>query len=795
MIERRDIAIVGMACRFPGAANVEEFWANLLDGRDTITRLQDEKRIQETFVAAVGKLTGTDLFDAEYFKIPPSEASLMDPQQRLLLEVAVSAMEDAGYGGEGSIGQAEPTVGVFVGGGGENEYLHDFAAPASGRNPFDDLRLRTGNGTDFLAARIAFELGFTGPSITVQAGCATGLVALATACNALIMGDCDVALVGGVSLVMPDVTGYDYESGGILSRDGYCRPFDSASSGTVPSSGVGIVVLKLDDDALRDGDSRRAVVRGWAVNNDGGSRSGFTVPNVDGQARVIQSALDRAGVAAAEIGFLETHGTATAVGDAVEIEALKQVFGKAENGELCNLGATKANIGHTDAAAGIAGLIKAVLVVEQGLIPPLANFTKLNGSLDFIGTPFTVPTKAEQWTRPSTRFAGVSSFAMGGNNAHVVISDVPRHEGESPKTARLIALSARSPEQLDRLRASAGTWFSNAAPLSAAGLADAAFTLAVGRRHYEHRWAAVADDAQTVARLLGTVARPIQRVPRYELLVDGTVAELFALGQGDIAALPPYQTAATRLRGELNQTGALLSDIETAALTVLAIIHTFRDLGLEFARVDGPMWVRPALEWQMSREPGSDSLAKALHACEASVKSAGSTRIAANEALGGKPVSSGLVLVDASFSFLATIALLWEGGAAVNLGDLYRGEVRQRIPMPTYPFAQREHWVQRYAMPSASGAPSKIEFEDGSLDVAGTVANIWRDVLGIDELDPDAHFIDELGGDSMYAVEIGGRLNEEFGLELPIDLPFEAPTLNKAVAAVTSALNAGRTDK
>jgi phthiocerol/phenolphthiocerol synthesis type-I polyketide synthase E len=783
-----NVAVVGMACRFPGADGVEEFWGNLLEGRDTIARPDVDGR-GEAYVSAVGKLDGTELFDAEHFKITPGEAATMDPQQRVLLEAATAAMEDAGYGRGEATTAPGPVVGVFVGGG-ESEYLHEFVAPATGCDPYDDLRLRSGNGKDFLAARVAFKLGLSGPSITVQAGCATGLVAVATACNSLMLGDCDVAIAGGVSLVMPDVDGYDHEPGGILSVEGYCRPFDRLATGTVPSSGVGVVILKRDDDAVRDRDARRAVLAGWAVNNDGGSRSGFTVPNVAGQSRVVRRALDRSGLGPGEVGFIETHGTATAVGDAVELEALREVFGTAVDlDRACLLGATKANIGHTDAAAGVAGLIKAVLVVERGLVPPLAHFTELHESLDLAGTPFVVPTKVEQWPRSCLRVAGVSSFGLGGNNAHVVLREAPATPPrESPAGAQVIALSADTPAQLERLRAATRQWFLDQEPLSAADLADAAFTLAAGRRDHTARWAVAVDDRAAATLALAELAEAPRRTLRFELIVAGSPEPILALASGELAAQPAYQRARARLERDLGDGGTRLGAVENAALTVLAVTRCLENLGVDLARVDGPGWVWPALAWHVHGDDRAEPLTAALAACKARSAAVGG----AAPHVGESVASAGHVVLDAGFSLPRTVASAWQSGASVRLEHLHDSATRRRRSMPTYPFARREHWFPRTsrAVATPDAVPSApAGGEDG---VAGLVTRIWCEVLGLERIDPNADFVNDLGGDSMYAVEIGGQLNDRLGLDLPIDLPFEAPTINLTVAAVTMALTEER---
>lgn len=789
MSQKLDVAVIGMACRFPGAADVEEFWANILEGRDTISRSGNASSDPgSSFVHAAGKLNGVECFDAEHFKITPDEASSMDPQQRVLLEVAVTAMEDAGHGAGESDGPDGHVVGVFVGGG-EDEYLHEFVAPATGRDPYNDLRLRTGNGKDFLAAKIAFKLGLTGPTITVQAGCATGLVALATACNALIAGDCDIAIAGGVSLVMPDVDGYLHEAGGILSADGYCRPFDRLASGTVPSSGAGLVVLKRNEDALRQGDCRRAIVRGWAVNNDGGSRAGFTVPNVAGQARVIRRALERAGVSSSDVGFLETHGTATAIGDAVEIEAIKQAFSGGRS-TPCMLGAVKGNIGHTDAAAGIAGFIKSVLVVERAIIPPLIHLMEVNGNANLTDATLALPTQRQSWPGSGPRVAGVSSFGLGGNNAHVIVGEasgaesVPR-SAESAPGPHVIAFSARSQEQLDHLRKETGRWFRERVAMSPAEFADAAYTLAVGRRGFEKRWAVAVADAAAAAAALASPEPAGQHVPRHQLTVSGTAADFYELDGGELHDQPAYLVELARLEALRVPAPGPAGDVARAAMTVLAVIRCLEVLGLRCARIDGPAWLRPALTWHAAGQADPHALTEALRAC---------TRAGASEVEDPGPsavlrdgiAAPGRVVVDRNFSLPAAAAAAWSSGASVQLAGLYAGQPRRRVPMPTYPFNRHRHWVPRSRGPAAPERPGSVRA--GTSNVATLVATVWRDVLGLADIDPEAHFIYDLCGDSMYAVEIGARLNDELGLDLPIDLPFEAPTITLSAAAVADAL-------
>ncbi|NUT48565.1 MAG: polyketide synthase, partial [Saccharothrix sp.] len=427
------IAITGMAGRFPGADDVEQFWRNLAEGRETISVLTPAELVESGvdpaesarpgYVPAKGVLAGADRFDAAYFGYNPRESELMDPQHRVFLECAWTALESAGY---------DPTrrtdrVGVFAGAS-MNSYL-----------AFNVLRNRRVYGStgpyrtllasdkDFLATRVAYKFDLRGPALTVQTACSTSLTAVHLACQSLLAGECDIAVAGGVSVSVPLAGGYQHEPGGIMSADGHCRPFSADSDGTVAGNGVGVVVLRRMDDALDDGDAVIAVVRGSAINNDGALKAGYTAPGVDGQAEVITEALAVADVPASSIGYVEAHGTGTALGDPIEVAALARVHRADTDGiGYCALGSVKANVGHLDAAAGVTALIKAALVLDRGTIPPVVGYAGPNPGLDLAGSPFYVTTEPLPWPRgDAPRRAAVSSFGIGGTNAHVVLEEAP----------------------------------------------------------------------------------------------------------------------------------------------------------------------------------------------------------------------------------------------------------------------------------------------------------------------------------------------------------------------------------
>ncbi|HYN19764.1 MAG TPA: polyketide synthase, partial [Thermoanaerobaculia bacterium] len=454
-----EIAIVGMAGRFPGARGVEELWRNLRDGvesvrfpdpEELVARGLDPARLADpTWVKAASQMDGYDCFDDLFFGVNPREAEIMDPQHRVLLECAWEALESAGYDAQEIAGR----VGVYAGATLSTYLLfHLIGNPlAAGADP---LQVVMGNASDALATRISYKLNLQGPSHSVQCACSTSLVAVHTACQALLHEECDLALAGGVSIQADAGLGYRYVPGSVVSPDGHCRAFDAAAQGSIFGSGVGLVVLKRLAEALANRDKVRAVILGSAVNNDGSLKVGFTAPGVVGQAAVISEALALAAVDPTTIGYLEAHGTGTALGDPVEIRAVTRAFRKyTDRRGFCAIGSVKSNVGHLDVAAGVAGLIKTVLALENGEIPPSLHYEQPNPGIDFASSPVYVNAALTPWPggHPGAepRRAGVSSFGLGGTNAHVVLEEAPAPApAVHTRPWQLLTLSARTPEAL-----------------------------------------------------------------------------------------------------------------------------------------------------------------------------------------------------------------------------------------------------------------------------------------------------------------------------------------------------------
>lgn len=500
------IAIIGMACRFPGADTPGRFWSNLINGVDSITR--DTGSSPPGWVAARSVLDRIDEFDAEFFGYSPREAALLDPQHRLFLEVCWEALEDGGVAGRRGTGD----IGVYGGCGTSLYLMNNLGGQASKSMPNfldspEDLQLAMASDRDYLTSRVSYKFDLGGPSVNVQAACATSLYALHLACQALLSGECDLALAGAAHVPVPQINGYQPEPGLVLSEDGHCRAFDARATGTVFGSGAGVVLLKPLDRALADGDRVYAVVRGTAVNNDGAGKPGFSAPSVSGQAAVIRQALAAADVEPGSISYVEAHGTGTPAGDPIEVAALTEAFRGVARG-TCALGSVKTNIGHLGWAAGVAGLIKVALALWHRVLPASLHFHEPNPAIDFTGSPFFVQSETTIWpSRGAPRRAGVSAFGLGGMNAHAVLEEAPAAGDDVSRNVEagfhVLPVSGRTAPALRELAARVGdALLDQAAP----DPADAAFTLGAGRRHFAHRVAVVGSDRKTLAALLEAAA-------------------------------------------------------------------------------------------------------------------------------------------------------------------------------------------------------------------------------------------------------------------------------------------------
>jgi amino acid adenylation domain-containing protein len=511
-----DIAVIAMACRFPGANTIDQFWALLKDGKETISFFSDEEldasipdelKNNPQYIKARGIIDKAEEFDAAFFGINPRLAELMDPQQRIFLEIAWEALEHGGY----LPSKYSGTIGVFAGTGNNTYYLNNVQSHPDLIGQAGSFQVMTVNEKDYIASRTAYALNLKGPAVSVLSACSTSLLAIAEAVESIRKGQCEIALAGGVSVTVPIKSGHIYQEGAMYSRDGHNRSFDADAAGTVFSDGAGIVLLKSLSDAVRDGDQIFSVIKGIGLNNDGGGKGSFTAPSAEGQAGAIQMAIRDAAIDPACISYVEAHGTATPLGDPIEIEGLTLAFGQQEKKQYCALGSVKSNIGHCTAAAGVAGLIKTTLALHYKKIPASINFNRPNPHIDFEQGPFYINSSLKDWEISGKRIAGVSSFGVGGTNVHVLLEEFSNLQPvvsieEGPKRQQqLISWSAKTEKSLNDFAGKLAEFLEenqNVHP------ADLAYTLQTSREDFNTRRFIIAGDREELVSKLNKKASP-----------------------------------------------------------------------------------------------------------------------------------------------------------------------------------------------------------------------------------------------------------------------------------------------
>lgn len=599
-----DIAIVGMACRVPGAPTYGALWRLLADGREGRTALTDDELgaagapasliADPQYVKAGMFLDGMEQFDPAFFGFSPLDGRILDPQHRHFLECAWEALEDAGC----DPGRTAGAIGVFAGSGHHAYFAHHLLGnPALVEEVGHFLLRHTGNDKDFLATRASYCFDLKGPSINVQTACSTSLVAIHLAIQSLLSSECDVALAGGVTIDLPHRVGYLYKETEILSRDGHCRPFDASSGGTVFGSGVGVVVLKRLDDAIRDRDHIHAVIKASAVNNDGSTKVSYLAPSVDGQAEAVTEALVLSGVDATTVSYIETHGTGTQLGDPIEVAALTQAYaGNGARRGQCGIGSIKSNIGHLDTAAGVASLIKVAMAMQHRELPATLHYTAPNPAIDFAATPFFVVDSHRAWRQDGPLRAGVSSLGVGGTNAHLIVEEAPaRATGTAGRPLQLLLLSARSDQALLHARERLAARLEEPGADTPGFLADAAFSLATGRRAFKRRGFLVATGARAAADVLYdrasdrfTAADAPATGRRLAFMFAGGGAQYPGMAQGLYDSEPAYRAA-------VDECLRLLTGIIDYDLTPLLFPATPADRDAAASALERPSRTLPAL--------------------------------------------------------------------------------------------------------------------------------------------------------------------------------------------------------
>jgi phthiocerol/phenolphthiocerol synthesis type-I polyketide synthase E len=755
-IRESDVCVVGMACRFPGAPTVEKFWQNLQERREATTFFSDEELLAEgvdpgllrdpCYVKAGQILPDIDLFDADLFKITSDEAEILDPQQRQFLECVVEALENAGYDPEIFPG----SIGVYAGVGMNTYLLRNLSERYREASPLDRYRLMLAADKDFLATRVSYKLNLRGPSVNVNTACSTSLVAVHMACLSLLSGECDMVLAGSAHIKVPQVEGYLFQEGMIFSRDGRCRAFDAKAQGTILGNGVGVVLLKRLQDAVADGDWIHAVIKGTSINNDGSRKASYTAPSVEGQAAAIAEAQMLAGCGADTISYVEAHGTGTALGDPVEVAALRRAFSRGTTRRgYCGIGSVKTNIGHLDAAAGIAGLIKTCLMLQHKCMVPSLHFEELNPEIDLECSPFYVNTALKKWEADGTpRRAGVSSFGIGGTNAHVILEESPaRQPAPSKRACQLLVVSARSPKALDKTADELARYLRQHRELD---VADVAYTLALGRRPYAHRLALTCRDHREAALTLtlgdedrvlkglvgdkpckvtfvfndslldnGARAADLYEVlPAFRKAVDhavgalGTEAAYAAASQlraGDAVASLIGQYALAQLWMSWNVRPSSVIGFGAGELVAACVAGRFpiavaldvarrRSAGKparDFSPVASqlPFWSNSAGRWIDSGEVTHQALwarpavGMDPDSCVSRLLEGTGQIPLAVEPTDEKAAGSGLE------ALLRSVGQLWTNGVEINWSAVYADERRSRVPLPVRPFERKRYWV------------------------------------------------------------------------------------------------------
>ncbi|ASA55301.1 beta-ketoacyl synthase N-terminal-like domain-containing protein [Vibrio gazogenes] len=738
-----EVAIIGIAGKYPQADNIQDFFDNLKHGKECLTTFTDEElqasdpwyTQDANYVKRAGIINNATGFDNKFFNISNRDALLTDPQQRIFLQTAWHALEDAGcdpFTYQGDI--------ALYGGSSSNTYLSHHIFNSDYRHELNQYPVVLGNEKDFLCTRVSHALNLRGPAMTIQTGCSTSLVAVHMACQSLLNGECDIAMAGGVTIRFPVKAGYKYQDGGILSPDGHCRPFDQDACGTVVSDGCGIVVLKLLEDALRDRDQIYCVIKGSAINNDGQDKMGFTSPSISGQTRVIEDTLQLSGIDAGQISYVETHGTATKLGDPIEINALKEVY-SGHQGQKVKIGSVKANIGHTDSASGISGLIKVALMMKHHTLLPQIHFNQPSPLLELDNSRLEINTQLADWYDHDSdiRYAAISSFGLGGTNAHMIVESGDIYHSPSqraPSKPQHLLVSGRTAQDL----------IHNSQQIAAAvqhysdqDLTDIAYTLATGRHHFPYRqWVQAANidelHHQLAAFTENTVYQPT-----------------------GICRIKIYQNQ------ELTLPETFINHAHYFNFAELPEKHRF------LAELCAQMVVEPLDVEMIYTNELIDKVM--IHAYNADIKKVAET--------------------DCEISYLSNddvfniLCWLWQQGLTIHWEKFYAVQPVRKISLPGYAFNQTVFEIEPTYLSNALTPQPEAEqptSDDSAVtleSIQDKIRQIWLDDLG--ETIPSAETTDiyELCGDSFTALQMNIELEDFYEITLSNKTFIENNTLNK----------------
>lgn len=813
----QDIAVIGMAGCFPGADGIEELWKNVLAGVESINRftpeelkasgVSEEEYSNRDYVNAKGYLEGAEYFDADFFQYSQKEANMMDPQNRLLHMVVWNALEDAGYNSFEYPGK----IGLFAGSGSNLSWMVKFLGRRN--DTVGAFEAMTMNDKDFITTKVSYKMNLKGPSINVQTACSTSLVAIHQAVKYLQSKESDIAVAGGVSISYPRKEGYLWNEGMIYSKDGHCRPFSNDSTGTVSGNGCGVVVLKLLDRAVEDGDHIYAVIKGSAINNDGLEKIGFTAPSIKGEKDVIECALEKASVMPEDIQYVEAHGTGTALGDPIEIEALKQAWKTTKKG-YCAIGSIKANIGHLDAASGVAGFINAVYVLQHKTLPPLINFNKPNERIDMESTPFYITTEPKKIEAETVRVA-VSSFGIGGTNAHMILEEAKKNMvSDKEKPVNLLVFSAKSKESLEKTSERVADYLGSKKDVN---LSDAAWTLQIGRGSFEYRNAIVLSEAgrsqQQIADKLKSAA--IQKVSEEKqscILAFSDNSKCLKIGKELYGLGEEYTVSAIYkkyvdevfdiLTGDevkkLRKTlfGLDFADKEQTCLALFtydyAIMKTLQELGIPFDAITGEGVGRilgMSKEGVFQLQDGIKQLRQGSVLDKAVDSESLENSIIISVGTCSKDKADDTVIItlgadveNAIAGIYEVIGSLWTLGVYVNWKAFNRKETRARISLPGYVFEKKKFdsdaiLNQILSSQDEDGDYNSVKIETQE-DVEEQLVDIWNEVLGTTEVHPSDDFFVK-GGDSLTAILMSSMIHKRLGTSIAVAEVFSNSTFRK----------------
>ncbi|MFL9484063.1 amino acid adenylation domain-containing protein [Chitinophagaceae bacterium LWZ2-11] len=785
-----DIAVIGMAARFPGVNTLDEFWDVLKEGRETISFFREDEidpsvnsnlKNNPDYVKARGIIDHAEEFDASFFGINPKSVALMDPQQRVFLEVAWEALESGGHIPQKYSG----LIGVYAGCGNNTYYLNNVMTNPREVESVGAFQVMTLNEKDYIASRTAYELNLKGPAVSVYAACSTSLLAVTQAVNAIRSGQCDIAVAGGCSITSPIKSGHLYQAGAMLSSDGHCRPFDAEATGTVFSDGAGAVLLKSREDAERDGDTIYVIIKGVGVNNDGAGKGSFTAPDAVGQAGAITMALQDADVEPSAISYIEAHGTATPVGDPIEMEGLKMAFGNRQQKQFCAVGSVKSNMGHLTAASGIAGLIKTILAIRHRSIPASLHYKNPNPDINFIDSPFYVNNTLSDWQSDTKRLAGISSFGVGGTNVHVIVEEYEKLQQQTAKgrPLQLITWSAKSEESRD---AYANKLIDYCNKQQGISFADFAYTLQTCRAEFNSRRFIVASGFNDLKEQLQHITDKLAAGKTLSEKVGGLVFifpdennigintghELYLHEQAfkhaiDKCAAAWQQTTKENLLTLLYPTDAQGTNNNNLKHTIsfvvnYALAELYMSWGIKVQAFTGSGTGKLVADCLA----GTLALNNALTLAREQVNPTGEKSSEADkkylviDGFKNEPGSAYITVLNA-------VGELWINGVDVDWNAFYTGRQHSKINIPTYAFNRKRYWLTPGNTDQTIVPGALDPITPDNVELINKVNRLLEAASGIEMqgVSIDADFV-SLGFDSLSLTQIAINLKKEFNVNI-----------------------------